>query len=272
MPWWRLSRECHAKNSWDHRRGRFQYSTIGQCRPKVSISNQRYASTSDPQDLYHNILVGLDVPKRLNNGQPSALAYWIDALELKPGERVHHLGCGVGYYTAILAEIVGEGGSIVGSEVHAELGTRARENLAAYPNVTVEITDPGNGPLDPGECDAILINAGMTHPLPLWMDRLRLGGRMVLPLTATSEAGIGYGVMAKIVRSGERFSADAIGGVAIFSAVGLRDASLEAPILAAIKSQKLSGMRLLRCDAHDPTEACILHIPGVCLSGQESAP
>ena len=225
-----------------------------------------YSPTSDPRDLYHNILIGLDVPKGLNNGQPSALAYWIDALELKPGERVYHLGCGVGYYTAIIAEVVGNNGSVVGSEVHAELGARARENLAGYPNVKVEISEADCAPYDPGECNAIFINAGMTHPLPMWLDRLQEGGRIVVPLTMTMSPGNGFGVMVKILRSGERFSAEAIGGVGIFSAIGLRDSSLEEAIQSAIKSQKLSGVKSVRRDAHEATETCILHGSGTCLS------
>ncbi len=184
--------------------------------PEGMIFKPTYSPTSDSRDLYHNILIGLDVPKGLNNGQPSALAYWIDALELKPGERVYHLGCGVGYYTAIIAEVVGSKGSVVASEVHAELGVRARENLAEYPNVKVEISEADCAPYDPGDCDAMFINAGMTHPLLMWLDRLQEGGRIVVPLTMTTASGFGSGVMAKILRSGEQFSAEAIGGVGQF--------------------------------------------------------
>lgn len=64
-------------------------------------------SVDDPRDLYHNMLLSVDRAKDINNGQPSSLALWIDALALKPGERVYHLGCGVGYYTATIAETVG---------------------------------------------------------------------------------------------------------------------------------------------------------------------
>jgi protein-L-isoaspartate(D-aspartate) O-methyltransferase len=225
-----------------------------------------YFPTNDPRDLYHNILIGLDPPKGLNNGHPSSLAYWIDALELKVGDRVYHLGCGVGYYTAIMAEVVGASGSVIGSEVHAELGARAKDNLAGYRNVTVEVGEDNAAPFDPGDCDAIFVNAGMTHILPMWLDRLREGGHMLVPLTASVAHGSGHGLMAKIVRSGEHFSAETIGGVGIFSAIGLRDASLEQAIETAIKSQKLSGMKSVRRDAHEVMETCILHAPRACLS------
>jgi protein-L-isoaspartate(D-aspartate) O-methyltransferase len=225
-----------------------------------------YSPTSDPRDLYHNLVIGLDAPKGLNNGQPSALAYWIEALELKPGERVFHLGCGVGYYTAIMAEVVGRSGSVVGSEIHAELGARAKENLAQYANVSVAVGEPNGAPFDPGDCDAMFVNAGMTHPLSMWLDRLREGGRLVLPLTMATAPGNGFGVMVRVVRSTGLFSAEIISGVGIFSAAGLRDPGLEPVIESVIKAHKLSKMRSVRRDEHEQMETCILHAQGVCVS------
>jgi protein-L-isoaspartate(D-aspartate) O-methyltransferase len=48
--------------------------------------------------------VAIDAARCLNNGQPSALARWIDAFDLCTGDRVLHVGCGVGYYTPILPD------------------------------------------------------------------------------------------------------------------------------------------------------------------------
>ena len=49
----------------------------------VGLASSPYVSTEDPRDLYHNVLVALDPARHLNNGQPSALARWIAALDLK---------------------------------------------------------------------------------------------------------------------------------------------------------------------------------------------
>jgi len=62
---------------------------------------------ADPKRLYHNILVAIDPNRQLNNGHPSFLASLIDRLEVKPVDHVIHVGCGTGYYTAIMAEVVG---------------------------------------------------------------------------------------------------------------------------------------------------------------------
>src|SRR5271154_2240257 len=79
------------------------------CLPLVP-GGTKYRTIDDPRHLYHNVLIALDPGRGLNNGQPGALARWIDALDLKTGDRVFHVGCGVGYYTAIMAEVVGPGG------------------------------------------------------------------------------------------------------------------------------------------------------------------
>jgi hypothetical protein len=50
---------------------------------------------SSPGTLYHSVVAALDGAKDIDNGQPGALASWIDALALQPGERASHLGCGV---------------------------------------------------------------------------------------------------------------------------------------------------------------------------------
>lgn len=168
----------------------------------MGLTGAAYSTTEDPGDLYHNVLVALDASRQLNNGQPSALARWIDALELAPGDRVYHLGCGVGYYTAIMAELVGAAGRVAASEVDPSLAARARENLAVCPNVSVYMGD--GAAFDPGSCDAIFINTGVTHPHPLWLERLSERGRLVLPLTTDPTC---TGAVAKIARSGNGFSA-----------------------------------------------------------------
>src|SRR5262250_509021 len=78
----------------------------------VGLGHAAYVDVDDARHLYHNVVVVLDEAGDINNGQPSALARWIDELQLEPGKRVYHLGCGVGYYTAIMAEVVGPSGLV----------------------------------------------------------------------------------------------------------------------------------------------------------------
>jgi protein-L-isoaspartate(D-aspartate) O-methyltransferase len=227
---------------------------------------------ADPKNLYHNVPVALDTARDLNNGQPGALAKWIEALDLKSGDRVFHLGCGVGYYTAIIAEVVGPTGQVLASEVDADLAVRAQRNLDAWRNVTVQSGDGAS--FDPGECDAILINAGVTHPRRMWLERLRQGGRLVLPLTVAIGMGmganLGKGVMAKITRRPSGFSSQVLTFIAIYSCTSMRDAQLEKALGKALSTMALLRMKSARLDPHEPADTCLFHGSDFCLSAAEA--
>jgi protein-L-isoaspartate(D-aspartate) O-methyltransferase len=226
-----------------------------------------YLAVEDPRDLYHNVVVSIDRLKDINNGQPGSLARWIDALALKPGERAFHLGCGVGYYTAIVAEVVGPSGSVVGLELDAALAARARENLAAYRNVAVHAGD-GAG-FDPGPCDAIFVNCGVTHPQNIWLERLIDAGRLVVPFTMAVNSTLGQGIMTKIVRHPAGYTAEMVSPVAIFSGGNLRDHALEPLMAKALRTGGLLNVKSVRRDAHEVRDSCVLHASEVCLSSSE---
>src|SRR5262245_19328143 len=132
---------------------------------------------SDPRRVYHNVVVAIDPARQLFNGQPSTLTSWIDALVLVPGARVVHVGCGLGYYTALLAQAVGPAGGVVAYEVDELLAAEARQNLAYMSWVEVRNSD-ASAAFD-GSFDAILINAGVTHPVDAWLDAVAPHGRMI---------------------------------------------------------------------------------------------
>ena len=232
----------------------------------------KYCETedADPCRIYHNLVVVIDRERNLNNGHPGTLAAWIDKLQLAPGEHVVHIGAGLGYYTAILAEMVGRSGHVTGIEVDADLARRARQSLAPWPNVEL-ITGDG-GEFDPGSVDAIFVNAGVTHPQALWLDRLKDGGRLLIPLTFDVGGGIGKGVMMLVQREGERYSARLVSLVMIYSSPSIRNAEMNATIARQIGSKKVFSVQSLRRDAHEEEEMCWLHGPGFCFSQREPTP
>ena len=79
---------------------------------------RRYIPTpsDDPVYLYQDALVGIIPERGLNNGQPWLHAMLIAAAGPRPGEHAVHIGAGVGYYTAILAHMVGENGRVTAIE------------------------------------------------------------------------------------------------------------------------------------------------------------
>jgi protein-L-isoaspartate(D-aspartate) O-methyltransferase len=234
----------------------------------------RTTPDADPKRVYHNIAIAIDPSRLLFNGQPGTVAAWLDALALGRGQRVLHIGCGLGYYTALIAHVVGPDGRVIAFEVDEALASAARRNLARMPWVTVRHGD-SSGPLD-AAFDAILVNAGVTHPLDTWLEAIAPGGRMILPLTATmpvmmSGAGssIGKGLVLGITNDGAAGSAvRVIGFVAIYSAVGLRDDEKNARLGKALTAGPAGWQRIarLRRDAHEPASSCWLHDTTWCLS------
>jgi protein-L-isoaspartate(D-aspartate) O-methyltransferase len=220
---------------------------------------------ADPRHLYHNLLVVIDAERHLNNGYPSFLAFLIDELQLQPGEHVVHIGCGTGYYTAIMAEVVGSKGHVTTIEIDSGLAERARNNLSYLSYV--EVIDGDGGETDSGPCDAVLVNAGATHPRLIWLDSLRRDGRLLMPLTVTEDIdGGGEGRVLKVTRQPEGFTASFISGVRIFPCVGGRDTDLNQRLKESFDRKDWKSVQSLRRDKHESSDACWFHEETFCLS------
>jgi protein-L-isoaspartate(D-aspartate) O-methyltransferase len=232
--------------------------------PAATPDPYRTTPDDDPRRVYHNILIAIDPARRLNNGQPSANLAWIDALDPEPGARVLHVGAGIGYYTAVIAEAVGATGSVIALEADEALATRAANNLAAYPNVRVIAGDGAT--YDPGAFDIGYVNCGATKLMPAWLDNLAPRGRLHVPLTVEHPA-LNHGFMLLVHRTETaRWSARFTGGVSIYPCSGARDDASQAALLELYKKAGAMKVTALRRDAHERDDTCLLHADGYCLT------
>jgi len=235
---------------------------------------RRYVPTpsDDPVYLYQDALVGIVPGRGLNNGQPWLHAMLIAAAGPRPGEHVVHIGAGVGYYTAILAHMVGESGRVTAIEFDDGLAERVAANFAGQPNVRALQGDGAQIEFDPA--DVIYVNAGATRPADIWLDRLNDDGRLILPLT--SDKGFGEnpenipiqrrGAVFRIERCGNEFLTKWISAVAIFPCEGARDAESERALVGALEKGGWDRVtRLYRC-GDVPEEQCWLKGPDWCLA------
>src|SRR5262249_38039055 len=141
---------------------------------------------------------------------------------------VLHIGCGTGYYSAVLAEIVGTGGQVTAVEIDEQLASRARAALGGWPQVTVCHADGSAVSME--SIDVVVVSAGATHPLPAWLDAMAEGGRLVAPLTTERRGGFSL----LVVREGQRYAARSLGWIGIFPCAGGRDSLMEAELASAL--------------------------------------
>lgn len=224
--------------------------------------------STDPAAAYHNVLFAIDAARGLNNGHPEFWARLLDRLGVRRGESVLHVGAGLGYYTAVIAQLAGTDGQVLAVEIDPALAERARANLAGMQNVRVEAADGST--FDPGPVDVVVVNAGATHPPPLWLASLRPGGRLLLPLTPDS----GLGCVFRIERldATQNFAASAISDVRIYPCAGARTPQAARLLGRALADGGQRFVRSLRLDGHQHEPECWLHGDGYCLSLRPARP
>lgn len=170
--------------------------------------HDRPGDPADPASLYADVLVALDASQGINNGSPSLHALMLQRLGVRPGDHVLHAGIGGGYYTAILARLVGPDGRVTAIEIDAGLAARARANLAPLANVSVLHADAAAPP--PAQYDRIYVNFAVARPAEAWLDALPQGGAMVFPLgvprPASNTRHSDQGAVLRLTRAGGGFA------------------------------------------------------------------
>ncbi len=152
---------------------------------QVAITTPGYgrrAVLHDPAELYQDMLVELVAEDRINTGEPSLWAQIFNWSDLRPGMTVFESGSGLGYFTAIIAHIVGPLGAVYFEEPHEKLRDQCRENLKGIANVHAEY--PGTS-LD----RTYLCYGTTTIPAELYRNT-SMRGEIVFPFT--NDWGHGY--------------------------------------------------------------------------------
>jgi protein-L-isoaspartate(D-aspartate) O-methyltransferase len=146
--------------------------------------------------------------------QPFIVALMIQALELRPSDRVLEVGAGSGYAAAILAELAER---VYAIERNPRLAEAAGERLRrlGYDNVEIRAGDGTLGWPEAAPFEAILVSAGGPDvPRPL-LDQLAPGGRLVIPVGGPREQRL-----LRITRFGDDWTHEDLGSVTFVPLIG----------------------------------------------------
>jgi protein-L-isoaspartate(D-aspartate) O-methyltransferase len=137
----------------------------------VPIEVQPYAYLNRP------LPIGFD--KTIS--QPLMVAVMTDLLELKPDDAVLEIGTGLGYQSAVLAELAG---SVYTVEIIDELAQRAVQRLKreGYTNTEVRVGNGYFGWPEHAPFDKVIVTAAPDLIPPPLINQLKSGGRMVIPV------------------------------------------------------------------------------------------
>ena len=133
---------------------------------------------------YENTPLPIGFDKTIS--QPFMVALMTDLLAPQRHESVLEIGTGLGYQTAMLAELAGQVWSV---EIVEELASHARVRLQrlGYSTVRLRIGDGSRGWAEHAPYDKILVTAAAERPPAALLEQLRAGGRLVLPLGSAGD-------------------------------------------------------------------------------------
>ena len=137
----------------------------------VPIEVQPYAYLNRP------LPIGFD--KTIS--QPLMVAVMTDLLELKPEDVVLEIGTGLGYQSAVLAEL---GASVYTVEIIDELAQRAVQRLKreGYTNIEVRVGNGYFGWPEHAPFNKVIVTAAPDLIPPPLINQLKAGARMVIPV------------------------------------------------------------------------------------------
>ncbi len=119
--------------------------------------------------------------------QPLVVAFMLEQLAPKTGDKILDVGSGSGWTSALLAEIVGSQGKVIAIELIPELKELGEKNAAKYDFIEKGIVkficaDGSRGYQSEAPFDAILASASAQELPEEWKKQLKVGGRVVAPI------------------------------------------------------------------------------------------
>ncbi len=146
----------------------------------ASIPRERFVPADQRDRAYANVALPIGSGQTIS--QPLVVARMLEALQLRPTDRVLDVGTGSGYHAALLSLLAGHVYTI---ERHRQLSADAEQAITdlGIDNVTFAVGDGWDGLPSEAPFDAINVAAATGDAEPFALERqLADGGRLVHPV------------------------------------------------------------------------------------------
>ncbi len=161
---------------------------LGVLRSKIIIEAFQKVDRKDFVTLEYIEFVYENEPLPIGHGQtisqPYTVAFMLELLESREGQKILDVGSGSGWTTALLAHIVGPKGRVYGTELIPELVDFGKRNLANYhfPKASIEQAGDVVGLPQKAPFDRILVSAAATTLPQELVGQLAPDGILIIPV------------------------------------------------------------------------------------------
>ena len=144
------------------------------------IDRKNFVSENNLEEAYEDHPLSIGYGQTIS--QPYTVAFMLQELELKKGDRILEIGTGSGWNAALMSYLVGENGEIYSVEVIKELAEKAKEILGDYKNVFVFNMDGSRGLVQYAPYDKIILTAAPKQMPEEIKKQLGDGGILLAPV------------------------------------------------------------------------------------------
>lgn len=153
-----------------------------------SVLRHHFLPSTPLEDVYSgNAIVTLRGPDGMatsSSSDPRIMARMLEQLEVQAGHQVLEIGAGTGYNAALLSRLSGEDGRVTTVDIDPMVTAAAADHLrrAGHSEVDVITGDGWAGVPSTAPFDRIEATVGVWDLAPSWLDQLRTGGILTVPL------------------------------------------------------------------------------------------
>jgi protein-L-isoaspartate(D-aspartate) O-methyltransferase len=143
------------------------------------IKREEFIPEEEQKYAYEDIALPIGYMQTIS--QPYTIAFMLDLLELKDGQKILEVGSGSGYVLALISQI-SKNGKIFGVERIKELAENSRKKLEKYKNIKIIHGSGFRGLKEEAPFDRILVSASARSIPEALIRQLKYNGILVIPV------------------------------------------------------------------------------------------